>query len=255
MTQLVIKAIRRNTLPGTYNLVVLDNGSDSETTDRLIKLQDNDYIDNLILLPENKGLEFARDKLLEDCDSEYMVCLDNDCVPPPMSDKGAGLDWLTNLTDLMNKYESFGAIAARTQVMIGTGNIFDGKESEEIVQFGHPGGSFRIMRSKAVKEVGGWDSHSPGRGSEERLICGKLRQAGWETGFATKVKCLHLFGNRSANTDRWGYPSDWVPSQTGHSDIWHPVLENGDNFEEVMGYCGKRLTKEYFGGNCINIKK
>ena len=90
------------------------------------------------------------------------------------------------------------------------------------------------MRTQAVKDVGGWDRKAEGRGSEEKYICEKLRSGDWKTGFAVKVKCLHLFGDKE--TDRWGYPKDWTPEQTGHSDVYHPALINGDDPEEIKEY-------------------
>jgi glycosyltransferase involved in cell wall biosynthesis len=237
MTNLVIRAINRNTF-GPYRLIVLDNGSDQKTVRMLRRLQDQELIDELHLMPNNMGLEAARQYLFQSTKSEYFVDVDNDCLPP----RG----WLGDLERLMNESPNYAAIASRTQVMIGTGNIFE-NETEPITEFPHPGGSFRIMRTAAVKMVDGWDRFSPGRGSEERYICGKLRDNGWKTGFATGVKCLHLFGTRGDNpTDRWGYDSSLSPEDTGHSDISHPALTNGDDPVEVEKYVGETLTGRYF---------
>ena len=173
--------------------------------------------------------------------SDYFICADNDCLPEPMH---GGRDWIERLVELMDRNQGYAAVSCRTQVMVGTGNIFT-DETQEITDFAHPGGSLRIMRTQAVKDVGGWEG-KPGRGAEERYICGKLRDLGYGTGFATNVKTLHLFGVRAHGTDRWGYEGDWTPEQTGHSDVAHPALTNGDNFEEVAQYCGEELAKEYF---------
>ena len=235
ITERVIKSINYNTKPGTYRLLVVDNGSGPETTSILHSLKDEGFIDVLIMNDTNRGLEPARNQLLVQANSRYIVTTDSDCVPMRM-DPDTGKDWLEKLVQLMEKYSEYAAISSRTQVMIGTGNIYDGHEDEDIVEFGHPGGSLRIMRRNAVDDVFGWREQETGRGSEEKYICGKLRENGWKTGFAVKVRCLHLFGDRSKGTDRWGYPVDWLPSATGHSDIWHPVLQNGDDINEIKGY-------------------
>lgn len=242
ITELTIKTIVRNTKPDNYRLVVLDNGSDKEQQEMLRELQDNGYIDELILWDDNYGLEAARDYMLKNCTlSEYFVCADNDCLPQPDEDDQ---DWLEKLVDLMQRYEEYAAIACRTQVMIGTGNIFEDADllGVELVQFPHPGGSLRIMRTDLVTLVGGWEG-KPGRGSEERYICGRLNDMDFKTGFATYIKTLHLFGLK--DTDRWGYQKDWKPEQTGHSDISHPALENGDDLEEVAKYTGQELADVY----------
>lgn len=238
ITELAIRTIARNTKSGNYRLTVLDNGSPKSQQDMLIRLHDNGYIDELILWDENNGLEAARTYMLFNCTySDYFVCADNDCLPEPTT----GTDWLEKLVMLMTNYEDYAALSCRTQVMIGSGNIFE-DETTDITEFPHPGGSLRIMRTGLVQALGGWEGKA-GRGAEERYICGLIREAGYRTGFATHVTCLHLFGLK--DSDRWGYPSEWQPEKTGHSDISHPALTNGDDLTEVEKYAGKELTNVY----------
>ena len=247
MTDLVIRTIHKNTKPENFRLVVFDNGSDRDVMNMLIDLHENGYIDELHLEPTNIGLERARQwLLLNSTESDYFICIDNDCLPPTMRE---GQDWIERLEELMQKYEDFAAISCRTQIMIGTGNIFEEADQvgDDIVEFPHPGGSLRIMRTTDVHQVGGWDRGAEGRGQEEKYICGKLRDAGYRTGFASKIRTLHLFGTRgTAGTDRWGYDAKLKPEETGHSDIAHPALTNGDDLEEVSLYAGNELAKEYF---------
>lgn len=239
ITEMTIRTIARNTKSANYRLVVLDNGSGDGQQKILQDLQDNGYIDELILWDRNYGLEKARDHMFRhSTHSEYFVCADNDCLPQPIESSG---DWLEKLIDLMNRYEDYAAISCRTQVMIGTGNIFE-DETKELTDFPHPGGSLRIMKTEAVKEAGGWEG-KPGRGAEERWICGQLREFGYKTAFATYIKCLHLFGLQ--DTDRWGYEGHLKPEDTGHSDISHPALDNGDDLAEVAKYAGKELADVY----------
>lgn len=247
MTKLVIEAINRNTKKENYYLTVLDNGSGMEVKHMLLDMHDKGLVDEIHAMPENRGLEAARQFMLERSTyGEFFVCIDNDCLPPPMVE---GKDWIERMVELMQKYEDYAAISMRTQVMIGTGNIFEEADAlgEDIVDFPHPGGSYRIMRSDAVNAVGGWDRGDPGRGSEERYICGKLRDAGYKTAFASQLRCLHLFGTRGDNpTDRWGYDKDWQPEDTGHSDISHPALTNGDDLEEIKLFAGDENADSYY---------
>lgn len=240
ITELAIRTISRNTNMWNYRLTVLDNGSSVKQQDMLKKLEREGHIDKLILWPENRGLEAARDYLLHNhTEGEYFVCADNDCLPMPMIKE---IDWVERLVKLMEMNPEYAAIACRTQVMIGSGNIFEGIEDQLIVDFPHPGGSFRIMRTEPTLVVGGWEG-KPGRGAEERWICGQLRDMGWKTGFAIQIPTLHLFGLK--DTDRWGYDKNLRPEDTGHSDISHPVLEHGDDLSEVEKYAGKELTDAY----------
>lgn len=252
MTELVIKTIHRNTKPDNFRLVVLDNGSSGDTPDRLQRMADNGLIDELFLLKTNLGLEAARNFMLKNAThSDYFIDMDNDCLPQPIDEKG--WDWIENLVELMQRYEDYAAIACRTQIMIGTGNIFAMADigDDPIVDFPHPGGSLRIMDTKAVTEVGGWKNDTPGRGSEERYICGKLREAGYKTAFATHVRTLHLFG--PPETDNWGYPKDWEPKDTGHSpDVWHPIFGSGDDPAEIKKYTGKELLNAYLRDKALS---
>lgn len=235
MTEMCLDAIKRNTKKKNYNLIVIDNGSPKKMQDMLFKRWEAGEIGELVLNSENRGLEPARNQGLELVTSKYFICADNDCLPEPMDDT----DWVEKLVKLMDENPTYGAISCRTQVMIGTGNIFEetDENGKELTDFPHPGGSLRIMRTDVVRTVGGWRDE-PGRGAEERYICSLLREAGYSTAFATHIRTLHLFGDRSKNTDRWGYPKDWQPGDTGHSDIWHPVLEAGDDPEAIKEYLG-----------------
>lgn len=257
MTELVIKTIWRNTKRENFRLVVLDNGSNEETVDMLNRLNDQGLIDELVLIKTNLGLEAARNLLFKNfTESEYFICVDNDCLPPPklaveyypdgvmLADR----DWIERLVALIEYYPDYAAISCRTQVMIGTGNIFEeaDEHGDDLVEFPHPGGSLRIMNTALTHFVGGWEREAPGRGAEERYICGKLNDAGFKTAFAAKVETLHLFGLRGETpTDRWGYDKNLKPEDTGHSDIYHPVLEHGDDPNEIREYAGIEFTEGY----------
>lgn len=248
MTDLVIKTIHRNTKPENFRLVVLDNGSDPETVEMLQQHHDNGRIDELVLWDTNYGLEPARTHLLNECtQSEYFVCADNDCLPEPMTKEHTfDDDWIDKLYRLITWQSDYAAIACRYPVMVGTGNIYEQADEtdEEIVEFPHPGGSLRIMRTDLVKQTGGWRKDVGSRGTEERYICGKLHELGYKTGFAVNVRTLHLFGLK--DTDNWGYDKKLTPEDTGHSSgVWHPIFDRGDVYEEIVEFTGEKLAKEY----------
>jgi glycosyltransferase involved in cell wall biosynthesis len=236
LTFQVIEAIKQNTNRDQYRLIVVDNNSHPDMQARLYELDKSGVIDNLVLNDRNYGLEPARNIGLKKVTSELFVCADNDCLPEKRID---GKTWLERLVTLMDELPEFSAISCRTQVMIGTGNIFEYGDvsGDDVVEFPHPGGSFRIMRTEDTRKAGGWRDTVEGRGAEERTIGGRLREQGHKVGFAVNIRCLHLFGTRGTmGTDRWGYPKDWEPEDTGHSNIWHPVLERGDDINEIKKY-------------------
>jgi glycosyltransferase involved in cell wall biosynthesis len=228
LTQQTIETLMANTDRKHYRLIVIDNHSSDDLRDMLWDYENQKAIDVCIYNEENYGLEPARNQGLVFATNKYLICMDNDILVPP---RKFGQDWIQRLVGLMRKYPDYGAIGMRTQVMIGTGNIFEGKENKDIIDFPHPGGSARIMLTEPVKKVDGWRETMKGRGSEEKYICGKLHDNGWKTAFTVQLKCWHLFGDQ--NTDRWGYPKDWLPDDSGHSDIWHPALAQGDKPENI----------------------
>src|SRR3972149_925409 len=192
ITARAIKTLAKNTITPS-RLIVVDNGSGYEMQEMLRELKEEGFINELVSLADNIGLEPAKNIGLQYVTSPLFVSTDNDILPEkPDGDE----DWLSKLIDLIKRHSDYAAIAARTQVMIGTGNIFDGHEDEDIVEFSHPGGSLRIMRTDIVRKIGGWRDDVLSRGQEEMYICNEIRQHGYRTGFAVKVKCYHQFGDK-----------------------------------------------------------
>lgn len=220
--RMIVELHTKTTTP--HRIIVVDNGSKLATKNLLFSLYKKGLIQDLVLLEENRGLEPAKNIGLSLVRSELFISTDNDCLPMDKDKEG---DWLGKLIALMNKYPDYAAISCRTQVMIGTGNIFDGHEEEDILEFPWPGGSLRIMQTNLVKNVGGWRSDMVSRGSEERFIGEGLRQLGYKTGFAVKVRAYHLFGEGN-----WGY-GDVEPKDHGHNPVWHPAIQNGDNERDI----------------------
>lgn len=218
-TYRVIRSIRLNTLT-PHRLTVIDNGSERKTTNLLDKLRSDGMIDVLLLLGTNRGTEFSRQLGLSLVRSDRFVSTDNDCLPHKPWERdydtdmlgGVPVDWLTQLNSLMDKNSDYAAIACRTQVMIGSGDIF-GENPPDIVDF-TCGGSLRLMNTEVVRKLGGWDRSQDLRGNEEHYICGKIRDAGFKCGFASYVPCYHLFGESN-----WGYDPDLPPEATGHREV------------------------------------
>lgn len=176
-----------------YRLIVIDNDSTDGTREYL---EEDDRIDVLHFNIKNIGLEKALQMGLEEVKSNVFVTTDNDCIPPLLKPC-----WLKQLYDLFQRHPDYAAIALRPQILIGVGKIFN--TDKEVVENNVVGGSFRIMDTKIVKEVGGWSNQfvNNGRGNEEWDICTKLRKAGYKVGYAKNLWTYHMFGK-----ENWGYP-------------------------------------------------
>jgi hypothetical protein len=225
MTELAIMSINKHTFT-PYRLTVIDNYSSGDMREMLIELRDGGLIDNLVLLETNIGLEPAKNLGMSFVGSDIFISTDNDCLPMKPDKDG---DWLSKMVALMENNLDYGAIACRTQVMVGTGNIFEDKEDQDIVDFPWPGGSLRAMRKNIVDIIGGWRNDVISRGSEEKYICGEIHDLGYKTGFATHIRCYHMFGNGN-----WGY-GEMLPEEHGHNPVSHPAIQNGDG-DEIKEY-------------------
>ncbi len=189
-----------------FRMIVVDNGS-TDGTRELLQDYEKQYpaiFKRVILLNENKGLQASKMIGMDYVESEYFVNTDNDVLPPLLEP-----DWLSQLLDIIKRNPNYGAISCRPQKMIGVGPIFAG--AREVVSNNMAGGHLRIMNTKAVRDVGGWRTDFENR-NEEREICGKLIKAGFEIGFATDIRCYHLFGDeedkKTQGQPNWGYPAD-----------------------------------------------
>lgn len=218
ITEISIREIAaRTTTP--HRLIVLDNGSIDGTDEVVWDLFDEGLVNRLHHLPENTGVHWGHNFLLDLVQSEpYYICCDNDLVPSVPVD---GADWLSRLVDLMDRNPDYGAIACRPHVLIGEpADRFD--DCGEIRDMHHVGAHLRLMRTALVREVGGWEKHKrPSRNHEERHICGLIKAAGYKVGYAKSVRCIHQFGDPDRGEDPWGYTAGTY--HEGHREIWPPA--------------------------------
>lgn len=186
----VLKHLYRNTF-SPFRLIIVDNGSTDGTVEELNHVTDEHKV---ILLPENMGLEYAKNLGLNEVQTTRYIDTDNDCLPPLLEP-----DWLTQINALMDRHPEFGAISMRPQILVGVGKIFDAEH--EVAENNVAGGSLRLMDTALVRKVGGWRDEKGQNRSEEWHISGKLRGEGKKVGYARDLFCYHMFGEDHA----WGY--------------------------------------------------
>lgn len=218
---------KRTTTP--HRLIVLDNGSTDGTQSMLEHFYRAGVIDELGHLPENTGVHWGFNKLLDKVESEpFYICTDPDIVPPmPVN----GMDWLAHLIDIAERWQEYGAIACRPHVFIGAGNLFADPNTLEVLERSHAGAVLRIMRTQLVRDLGGWrQEKAPKRNNEEWYICGHIRkthipdsQENYKVGYARDIQTIHLFGDEAHGEDPWGYALGSDNKARGHRDIWPPV--------------------------------
>lgn len=224
MTDKAIDALKKNTTV-PFRLIVIDNGSDS-LFQRYLKEEADVYVK----LDKNYGLEYAKHLGMEFVDSPYFVSMDNDILVYKYEP-----DWLYQLLNLLDRNPDFVAIAPRPQILVGTG-MYMFETEDELVPFGHVPGYARLMRTEWVRKTGAWSDKRELRGHEELWIGQKAAEDGVKMGWATKIRCWHLFGQE--DTDSWGYPKGMQPEEHGHNPVW-PMPQNDK--DEIWQNVGVRI--------------
>lgn len=216
MTKLALKALKQNTkIP--YRLILIDNGSKRCVQDVYL-----DNADIYIRMDKNVGLEAAKNLAMNFVESPYFISTDNDILVPKPVD---GKCWLERLHDLYMRTDGAGAIALRPQVLVGTGDIF-GDNPPEFLEFSHIPGYMRIMDTELTKRLGAWSYKRPLRGHEEYWISERMRELKYKIGWASFIRCWHLFGD-----DNWGYTIP--PEEHGHT----PVALPKDDWKAIEELC------------------
>ena len=219
ITRTCIEELARRTRTRHW-LTVLDNGSIDDSPKTLIKLWENDHIDVRLLKPENKGVHWGHNWLLDTIvkSKPYYICTDSDIVP-----QNSDPDWLARLIDLADRHPEYASISCRIHAFIGDSAQAMFRDAPEVVERPWMGAWLRIMRTEVVREVGGWNRtrFAPERNNEEKWIGKRLREAGWKVGVARDIRCIHLWGDpeKYPNEDAWGYP---VGVPHGHRDVSPP---------------------------------
>lgn len=213
-----IEALKQNT-SYPYRLILVDNGSNYKAMEIYIE-----QADIYVKLDENKGLEYAKHIGMQFVESSYFISTDNDILVPKPNKSGC---WLERLINLIEKNPEYGAIALRPQVLVGTDQekVFK-DESKEVTEFSHVPGYMRIMDTNLVCGLGAWKDKRPLRGHEEFWISKRMKEKEYKVGWATYIKCWHLFGEDG----NWGYGTELRPKEHGHNPIWPMPV---DDLEQV----------------------
>lgn len=101
-TKQCIESIRRFTRPGSYEIIIVDNGSDNSTREWLIKQEDI----KMILNDENLGFPKGCNQGIEVAGGDSILLLNNDVVVTK--------NWLENMLLALNSDEKIGAVSCVT---------------------------------------------------------------------------------------------------------------------------------------------
>jgi glycosyltransferase involved in cell wall biosynthesis len=218
MTGHCIQAIKQNTKT-QYRIILIDNGSNWVAQESYPSM-----VDIYIKLDRNYGLEYAKHQAMNFVTSKYFVSMDNDILVYNYDP-----DWLSQLVRLIEKNTEYAAIACKPQILVGTG-MYMFQTDKELIDFPHVPGYARIMNTQIVNEVGAWNEFREMRGHEELWIGEALKRRGYKMGWANRIECYHLFGDK--DTDPWGYKRG---TESGHTPVWPMPSNDYDEIKRKVG--------------------
>lgn len=199
-TGLTLRYLRERT-KYPYRVFLIDQGGNE---------QYKDDVDYYIQIWPTTNVHTAWNIALAMAESEYFITSDNDIYVSEHSP-----DWLAYLVQFMNERPDYGAISLHPHVLIGAAS-FDPGDPEDVKEVNMAGAVMRIMRTDAVRKVGGWEHKlEKGRNHEERTISSRLIDNGYKVGRTTRIRAYHPFGKDLDGN--WGYPKDMSPEEHGHN--------------------------------------
>jgi GT2 family glycosyltransferase len=226
-----------------YRVTILDNGGNEWAAE-------SGFVHHYVPLWKafgNTGIHFAWNVAVSLAEGKYFITSDPDLLVPdllgvdlsPFWGKSEGEatieamhaalgmadDWLGRMMIFMDERPDYGAISMMPHIFVGAAGI-DPKDPEDVKERNMCGAVMRIMRTDAVKEVGGWDMRiEAGRNHEERTICSRLQNAGYKTGITSRIRAFHNFG------ENWGYPEEFTPEMQKHNPALKEYVKSFDNRE------------------------
>lgn len=155
---------------------------DGQSTDRTLKVVKDILAESnveSIILRENKGLGFARQMVVENATGDYIVWVDGDMILPK--------DFVRRQVEFIEQNPKVGIASARHGILPGARLValledvayiavehkFRGSASSRF-----PGTAGSIFRTKAIRQVGGFDPYIRGVG-EDFEASYRVREAGW----------------------------------------------------------------------------
>lgn len=188
-----------------YRLFVVDNASTDGTDKVLEDFKQQGKIFLYVRFNQNVGIHMAHNLGLALVSTPLAVCTDNDIYVPSLEP-----DWLSSLAKLMLDHPEYAAIACQPHAWLG--DNYPKPDPSGVIEKNHVGAHMRMMRTNAIRQVGGWEyQFNANRDHEEWCIGKKLLDAGYKVGYASDIFVYHDWGN----DNNWGY-KDIEPHTHGH---------------------------------------
>jgi len=223
-TEIAVRSIRAHTEPGTYEIIIVDNGSGPDTLARLAALEDVRIIYN----PTNLGFARGCNQGIAAARGSHVLLLNNDVFVTP--------EWLDRLLGALQRDPAAGVSAPRSnnvagdQMLVATGYT---NETEMI--------AFALARSRdwdrrtyhtdraigfclcidrrVIDEIGGIDERYGVGNFEDDDFCVRVRAAGYEIVVCEDVM-IHHFGSVSFKANNVDYTAQMERNWKLFAERW-----------------------------------
>ncbi len=239
-TRMALDSIRRFTTD-PYEVIIVDNGSDSRTTDWLKTLVDVRVIFN----ETNRGYAGGNNQGIQAAQGEYVVLLNNDVVVTE--------GWLDGLLEPFARSSRIGVTAPRSNRVAGHQVLLDAAYSDingahlyaEKRRERFSGISYFADRAiglclciprRVVDEVGGIDERYAVGNFEDDDFCLRVRAAGYRIYICEDV-FIHHFGSRTFAANKIDYGKTLDDNWKRFSAKWniHKSADGGYNATAAIG--------------------
>lgn len=207
-TKLALESIRAHT-KYPYEIIIVDNGSEAETTDWLRTLTDAQVIFN----PSNRGFAHGCNQGIAAASGDYVVLLNNDVV---VTD-----GWLENLIAALERDPALGVTSCRSNRVAGNQQVVDAvyndlvemqsyadRRRRDHAQTGYLSdrviGLCLCIDRVVLEQIGGIDERFGMGNFEDDDFCMRVRAAGYKILVCNDV-FIHHFGSQSFAANKVDY--------------------------------------------------
>lgn len=249
-TQMALESIRLHTT-GEYEIVIVDNGSDSQTVEWLRAQTDIRVIYNAV----NRGYAGGNNQAIAACCGEYVVLLNNDVI---VTD-----GWLESLLSAFDRIPGLGISAPLSNNVAGTQRTIDSQyanldEMQAYARRKHERnrgegyltdrviGLCMCIDRRVIEEVGGIDEGFGAGNFEDDDYCIRVRAAGYKIYVCTD-SFIHHFGSKTFEANKvdwksmmernwarfarkWGYP------ERGFAGSYKPLHAIAGGFDRARHF-------------------
>jgi len=204
-TKRCVAAVRENTPPGLYELIVIDNASFDETPQYLAALQRGMANLKVVTYPKNLGFCSANNEGAKVAEGKYLFLLNNDAEVQE--------GWLEPLLDVMEKSPTVGVVGSKLIYPDGrlqeagamlfrdaTGWNFgrfdepDEPEYSYVREVDYVSGTALMVRADLWRRLGGLDTRFDPAYWDDPDLCWSVRKAGYRVLYHPDSRVVHHEG-------------------------------------------------------------